>query len=46
MKSDGCRLAHPPLEAVELLEVAAVDAVGSVLLMVLMPEDFGSARSE
>jgi hypothetical protein len=46
MKSDGCRLAHPPaavLDEPELLELPDV-AVGNVLLMVLMPRGFGSAR--
>ena len=41
MKSDGCRLAHPPADELDVLEVAAVE--GSVLEMVLMEAEFGSA---
>jgi hypothetical protein len=42
IKSDGCRLAHPPAEVLGVLDVLDVDAVGSVLEMVLMPRGFGS----
>jgi hypothetical protein len=40
MKSDGCRLAQPPPDELDVLDVLVVDAVGSVLLMVLMPTGF------
>ena len=43
MKSDGCRLAQPLADVLEELDVVDVVAVGSVLDMVLMGVEFGSA---
>jgi hypothetical protein len=40
MKSDGCRLAQPLADELDALDVVAV---GSVLDMVLMRKEFGSA---
>jgi hypothetical protein len=40
MKSDGWRLAQPPADELDVLDVVAA---GSVLDMVLMQAEFGSA---